>query len=154
MKGTEKKNLLSYLDISAPKEAKSNSTNHTLAQNVTSSANSTAKAKKEDEDTTSYIKFTKLPEMKPLISEWMGSFDNLHNNGTQFFFQTNYNAPNSKIIKIDINDLSAPWTEVIPENSNMIMESSSVMHNKFVIKYLVNASDSLQIFDLGENSKD
>jgi prolyl oligopeptidase len=107
--------------------------------------NKTSPSSKTDEDPEqiNYIKFTALPTLKPLISEWMGDFYYLHNNGTQFFYQTNYNAPNSKVIKIDIADPSAQWVDVIPESSDMIMESYSVMDGKMVVKYLVNASDSL-----------
>jgi prolyl oligopeptidase len=38
----------------------------------------------------------------PLIDEWVGSFDNIYNNGTKFYFQTNHKAPNNKVIMIDL----------------------------------------------------
>jgi hypothetical protein len=39
----------------------------------------------------------------------------------------------------------------LAEEKNMILESASVMNEKMIVKYLVNASDSLQIFDMGQN---
>jgi hypothetical protein len=35
----------------------------------------------------------------------------------------------------------------------MILQSSSVMNDKLIVKYLVNASDSLQIYDMGEGNE-
>jgi len=53
---------------------------------------------------------------------------------------------------IDINKTDSQYVDILPEKQNMILESASVMNNKMIVKYLVNASDSLQIFDLGQNN--
>lgn len=44
----------------------------------------------KNEEVKNYIKFSKLPELKPLISEWKGDFNYMHNIGSKFFFQTNF----------------------------------------------------------------
>jgi hypothetical protein len=43
-----------------------------------------------DEDIKNYINFNDMPELKPLMPDWKGEFSYLHNNGTKFFFQTNF----------------------------------------------------------------
>lgn len=53
---------------------------------------------------------------------------------------------------VDINNTDSQWVDVLPEKKDMILESSSVMNDKIIAKYLVNASDSLQIYDMGLNS--
>jgi prolyl oligopeptidase len=39
---------------------------------------------------------------QPLISEWLGGYEYIHNEGTKVFFKTNYKAPKSKIVAIDL----------------------------------------------------
>jgi prolyl oligopeptidase len=59
---------------------------------------------------------TKKVEFKPLISEFMGSFHLIKNVGTTFYFKTNFNAPNKKLIAIDINHPAHEnWRDIIPE---------------------------------------
>ena len=78
---------------------------------MNSTANTTAT---EETKTKNYIKFSPLPKMNSLISEWIGEFSVIHNVGTKFYFQTNLDAPNSKVIMIDLNDPSK-HTDVLPE---------------------------------------
>lgn len=42
------------------------------------------------------IKFT------PLIDEWLGGYEYVHNHGKTIFFKTNYKAPKSKMISFDL----------------------------------------------------
>lgn len=52
----------------------------------------------------------------PLVDDWIGGFDYIHNKGTLFYFKTNHNAPFSKVIEMDINKPQVDnWREVIPE---------------------------------------
>jgi prolyl oligopeptidase PreP (S9A serine peptidase family) len=97
MKGTDKKNLLHYVDVSEKVNVTAKIAN-SLAQAQENSAmnqedpspSENASESTADEETKNYITFTELPELKPLIPEWKGEFNYLHNNGTKFFFQTNF----------------------------------------------------------------
>lgn len=94
-------------------------------------------------------KDTKL-EVEPLIDEWIGQFDAIHNNGTVFYFQTNFKAPQNKVIMIDIkNPKQTEWADIIPEDKENILQSASVVNNKLIVSHMVAASDTLSIYDLG-----
>jgi prolyl oligopeptidase len=114
-------------------------------KSANSSTNTTAF---EEPKTRNYIKFTPMPKMTPLIPDWIGEFSAIHTIGTKFFFQTNLDSPNSKVIMIDLND-PTKHIDVLPERKDSVLQSASVQNNKLLVKYMVNASDSLQIFDLG-----
>ena len=40
--------------------------------------------------------------VKPIVSEWIASFDYVHNQGPEFFFMTNHNAPLNRVVKINV----------------------------------------------------
>jgi len=58
-------------------------------------------------------------ELTNLISNWVGKFDYIYNNGTKFYFETNYKAPRGRVIMIDLKyydakDPSLTLFELIP----------------------------------------
>lgn len=59
--------------------------------------------KKENAALKSEIKFT------PLVDDFIGLFNYVYNQGSKFYFETNYKAPMMRIISFDLNK---------PEKSN------------------------------------
>ena len=58
-----------------------------------------------------------LIEFTPLIKDWFGGFSYIHNIGSKFYFKTNFKAPRSRVICIDLaKPEQEAWTEVIPEH--------------------------------------
>jgi hypothetical protein len=51
---------------------------------------------------------------------------------------------------IDLND-PIKQIDVLPERKDQVLQTSAVQNNKLLVKYMVNASDSFQIYDLGLN---
>jgi prolyl oligopeptidase len=73
-------------------------------------------------------------EFKPLISDWIGSFNYIQNEGTKLFFSTTYNAPRGKVISIDLEKPSKDkWVDVIPEPENRAVVDSSKLLNNFTL---------------------
>ena len=72
----------------------------------------------------------------------------LANYDNKLIFQTNINAPKSKLISIDLTDISQEnWKDIIPE-SEYVMKSVSYVNNKFIVKYMKDAHNILQVFSL------
>lgn len=66
---------------------------------------------------------TKPITFKPLINEWIGAFGYVYNVGNKFFFQTNFQSPNGKVIAIDIEKPEqSNWLDVLPERKDMQLE--------------------------------
>jgi prolyl oligopeptidase len=73
-------------------------------------------------------------EFKPLIKDWIGSFNYIQNEGTKFFFSTTYNAPRGKVISIDLENPSKDkWIDVISEPENRVVVDSSKLLNNFTL---------------------
>jgi len=51
---------------------------------------------------------------------------------------------------IDLND-PTKQIDVLPERKDQVLQTSAVQNSKLLVKYMVNASDSFQIYDLGLN---
>lgn len=99
------------------------------------------------------VKLDKKLEFKPIIGDWIGGFSLVHNIGTKFFFKTTFNAPMGKMISIDISQPSQEhWKDVIPQSPN-VMSSIGCYNNKFVVNYMVNASDTMMVFDMPKDQE-
>ena len=67
--------------------------------------------------------------------------------GGRLYMQTNWNAPNGRIIAVDLaNPARDKWREVVPEGKSVI-ESFSVAGGKLAVNYLENVNSRVRIFD-------
>ncbi len=79
-----------------------------------------------------------------LISELQAEYQFIGNQGSRFFIKTSLNAPNGRIVALDVN---APQTlqQVVPETSQVIDEALLV-GDTLVINYMVDVVSQLQLF--------
>lgn len=83
-----------------------------------------------------------------LISEFEANFSFIDNDDSVFWFQTDLDAPRSRVIAIDINHPSCDqWQELIPQVDETL-EGVSLLNNQFVASYLKDAYTQIKIFDL------
>jgi len=81
----------------------------------------------------------------------VNNFDNNHfilaNEGTRLLIQTDFNAPNSKIVEVELsNPTPEHWKDVIPETENVL--NASTMGGKIFANYLVDVKTVVKQFDL------
>lgn len=76
--------------------------------------------------------------------------DYIANDGDTFFFETDKDAPNTKVISIEKNAQANNWKTVIPESE---LPLGSVVYNsgKFVARYTKDIINTLKVFDLSGN---
>ncbi len=93
------------------------------------------------------VKETNNP-VNNLINDFNDAYTFLGNDGSLWWFQTNKNAPNSKIIGIDITKPEQRnWIEIVPEQKETL-NSARVIGNQFVLSYLKDAREKLKIYTL------
>jgi prolyl oligopeptidase len=67
--------------------------------------------------------------------------------GDHLFLQTNWNAPNGRILVVDFhNPAQNRWREIVPE-SNSVMDAFAVAGGKLLVKYLHDVSSQVRIFE-------
>ncbi|MEP1097505.1 MAG: prolyl oligopeptidase family serine peptidase [Cyclobacteriaceae bacterium] len=119
-------------------------------------------AEREGAATPSKIHYmlTKSNKVTPLIEEATSSFIFLGNDGKNFYFQTDNNAPKGRVVSINIDRSDASnWKELIPEQKKPVMGYQSaggtflplIAGNKFVIPYQENLRQYLGVFSLSGN---
>ena len=87
-------------------------------------------------------------EVVTLLGEGDASYSFIGNEGSTFWFETNLDAPLSRVIAIDVNTPEpAAWTELIPEAENAL-RGVSVTGGHFVCSYLKNAYSQVRVYDL------
>ncbi|MDX2007734.1 MAG: prolyl oligopeptidase family serine peptidase [Meiothermus sp.] len=83
-----------------------------------------------------------------LIPEFKHSFWFLGNEGSRFFFQTNWNAPRKQIIALDVvNPDPQYWQTLVAERSDVLLSAQRAFDG-FACEYLHHAHTQLMLFDL------
>jgi prolyl oligopeptidase len=80
-----------------------------------------------------------------LINQFESEYDFIDYEGSKFWFQTDLNAPKSRVIAIDIE--TKQQTEVIPE-AEETLRGIGLLNNQFVASYLKDAYTQIKIFNL------
>lgn len=82
----------------------------------------------------------------PLLTDDDGEYGFIGNDGTTFYFTTNFNAPKEKIIAIDIEKPDKDkWVDMVAEQADVISFVKFV-NAQFVVGYLHNAYNQLKIY--------
>lgn len=80
-----------------------------------------------------------------LISNFDHEYSFVGNDGSTLYFKTNLNAPNRRVIAIDLKKPAQDqWKEIIPETENA-MESVGIVGNMFVCSYLKDAKTQVRL---------
>jgi len=83
-----------------------------------------------------------------LISSFEASYSLIDNDGSIFWLQTDWKAPRSRVIAIDIqNPDRSQWREIIPQAAETL-EGVGLLNNQFVASYLKDAHTQVKIFNL------
>ncbi|MCF2145451.1 prolyl oligopeptidase family protein [Desmonostoc muscorum LEGE 12446] len=87
-------------------------------------------------------------EVVELINQFEADYSLIDNDGSVFYFRTDFNAPRGRLIAIDTNKPAREnWQEIIPQTAETL-ESVGILNNQFVADYLKDAHSQIKIFDL------
>ncbi|MCU9613556.1 prolyl oligopeptidase family serine peptidase [Caldibacillus lycopersici] len=95
-----------------------------------------------------YVK--KLADNSPfvyLLDELDASYEYVTNEGELFYFQTNLQAPNGRIVSLNIEQTELAFQEVVPEQNNLL-DGIKYIAGKFVIAYLQDAHHQLHLYGI------
>lgn len=82
-----------------------------------------------------------------LLDDFDAAYTFVGHEGTRFWFQTDLQAPRSKVIEIDVaNPARANWKVIVPEGKETLQTVSLIDH-KFVANYLKDAYTQVKIYD-------
>ena len=100
-----------------------------------------------DERNRIYLSLKKNGDFVPIIDDLFGAYNFIDSKDNILWFYTTENAPNGKVVNLEIKNNSFVWNEVISESKNAI-RSVNIVNNSFVINYLENTFSKISIFDL------
>ena len=83
-------------------------------------------------------------EVVELLKDFDASYSFVGNNDTTFYFETDKDAPLSRLIAIDITQ-PTQYKDIIPESSETL-ESISFVNNTFIASYLQDAYSRIRLF--------
>jgi prolyl oligopeptidase len=89
-----------------------------------------------------------------LITEFAAEYRFIDNLGSQFWFQTDRDAPRGRVMAIDVGDIEGlggdrplPWREIIPQAPETL-QGVGVLNQQLVASYLKDARSQVNIFTL------
>ena len=94
-----------------------------------------------------YIKLDKNSEFIPIIDSLIGTYSFIDSKDNILWFYTTENAPNGKIVNLEVKNGSFVWDEVISESKKAI-RSANIINSSFVINYLEDTFSQISVFDL------
>ncbi|MDQ4123195.1 MAG: prolyl oligopeptidase family serine peptidase [Acidobacteriota bacterium] len=84
--------------------------------------------------------------IQPLVEKNEAAFNFIDNIGTKFYFRTDKDAPNGKVVMVDVAEQNKTWREVIPEAKESL-GGVNLINNQFVANYLKDAYTQIRIYD-------
>jgi prolyl oligopeptidase len=85
-------------------------------------------------------------KLKTIVGNYDSNNSLLDNKGSKLFFITDFNAPNKKIVSVDINDPSqSNWKDLIPETEFVL--SPSMCGGYFFANYMIDAISKVYQYD-------
>ncbi|MEZ5043979.1 MAG: prolyl oligopeptidase family serine peptidase [Saprospiraceae bacterium] len=96
-----------------------------------------------------YVKDLAKPsaDFVQIHDDYFTTCDYVDNIGTTFYFYTNIDAPNYRLVKVDLNaPAQSNWVDVIPESENVLSVNSG--GGKLFATYLVDAKTAVKQFDM------
>jgi prolyl oligopeptidase len=82
-----------------------------------------------------------------LLAGWDAAYNFIGNRGSLFFFETDSDAPRSRVIAIDINKpAKANWKEIVPESTEAIL-NVKYTGRRFFASYLRDGRSEVRMFD-------
>jgi len=82
-----------------------------------------------------------------LFDDFDAAYYFIDNDGSIFYFQTDFDAPRGRVIAININHPErSHWEEIIPEQKD-VLSSVKVINNQFVTVYMHDAHHQIKIYN-------
>ena len=82
----------------------------------------------------------------PLVNDVDARFEPQHGGGTTFI-NTNWNAPNGRILAVDMaNPARESWKEIVPERKDAVIEGFTLAGGKLFVNYMENVSSKVRVF--------
>ncbi|CBZ51639.1 Prolyl oligopeptidase (Precursor),related [Neospora caninum Liverpool] len=92
--------------------------------------------------------FSKL-EWKKIVTNFDAGYEYLTNDGTEFVFLTNKDAPRYKLVKLDIlHPEETFWKTLVHETSDLLSSADVVDGNKLILHYFRDVTSQLEVRDL------
>jgi prolyl oligopeptidase len=85
-------------------------------------------------------------EVIRLLDQADAMYEFAGNEGDLFYFKTDLDAPNSRLVAIDINNPEQEnWKTIIPEQSG-VMDTVFLLHDQFVVNWKIDAHHVLSLY--------
>lgn len=72
--------------------------------------------------------------------------------GDLLYLRTDLDAPNGRVVAVDLHHPDRPWREIIPERPDQVLEAIDVARGMLAVTWLVGATTRMELFELDGTS--
>ena len=96
-----------------------------------------------------WVKDLRTPDAEPMVvvDNWENEWNNIANDGFDFYFQTDLDAPRKRVVKFDIRKGPSALVEVIPQAENAL-QGAGCTGNMLVCSYLKDVLPQVRMYDM------
>ena len=96
-----------------------------------------------------YRQFKSLGEFLPIIDEWKGDFNIIHNFGSEFFIFTRFESPNGRVMKFDLSSTDfSTWIDIVAESDDILSRAKLVNKNQLLLTFKKDLIDEVRMYNL------
>jgi prolyl oligopeptidase len=94
-------------------------------------------------------------KLTEVVTEFVADFEYITNDKNSFYFHTNKNASNYRIVKIDFdNPKESEWKDLISEHPKDVLDwAHAINENMLVVCYLQDVKNIMQLYDLNSGER-
>lgn len=85
--------------------------------------------------------------IRALVDKLETNYGFIGNDGANFYFQTDKDAPQGKVVSINVLAENPAFTEIVPQSKETLL-GVNIINNQFVMAYLKDAFSQIRIHDL------
>lgn len=83
----------------------------------------------------------------PIVDKFEADYSFVGNDGANFYFKTDKNAPRAKLVKVNVLEKDLKWQDVIPQTDETLQDVSFI-NDQFVANYLKDAYTQFKVFEM------
>ncbi len=100
--------------------------------------------------TGNYVYFKKSDQMEshwtPIVEDFDNHYWSIDNIGDKLLLVTDKDTPRYKLVEIDLNNPTAPWKDLIPEQE-MVLNTVHYVGSKIITSYMKDATERVYVYN-------
>lgn len=93
------------------------------------------------------------PEFIKVVDDFKAEYSYITNNGSEFYFKTNLNAPRYRIVRYDLEKSNDGFAELLPQTNDVLESAQCINSNKLVTVHMQQVKNVVSLYDISTGNR-